>query len=101
MTASLRSDDTAARLGGDEFVVILESVNKREDAGAIAEKLLSAVSETYFIDGIQTAISASVGIALHPEHGGDVETLINRADQALYEVKAQGANAYRFFPSES
>lgn len=101
MTASLRSDDTAARLGGDEFVVILESVNKRQDAGAIAEKLLSAVSETYFIDGIQTAISVSVGIALYPAHGGDVETLINRADQALYEVKAQGANAYRFFQDES
>lgn len=101
ITVTLRSDDTAARLGGDEFVVVLESVMGQKDAAVIAKKLVSALSETYSIDGMQPVVSVSIGIAMVPEHGADAETLIERADQALYEVKAQGCNAYRFYEAPS
>lgn len=101
ITATLRSDDTAARLGGDEFLVVLESVKDRDDAITIAGKLVRVLSENYSIDGIQPDVSVSIGITLAPEHGDDVETLIERADQALYEVKAQGCNAYHFYSASS
>lgn len=97
IVAALRSDDTAARLGGDEFLVVLESVNEHDDAVGIAAKLVSTLSKTYDMDGIHPEVSASIGIAIYPQHGDDVETLIRAADQALYEVKALGANNYRFY----
>jgi diguanylate cyclase (GGDEF)-like protein/PAS domain S-box-containing protein len=101
ITATLRIDDTAARLGGDEFAVVLESVKGRLDASAIAEKLVSALSKDYWIDGVQPEVSVSIGIAMSPKDGEDVDTLLKRADQALYEVKALGRNAYGFYPGES
>ncbi|MGZ5001299.1 MAG: diguanylate cyclase domain-containing protein, partial [Methylomonas sp.] len=101
ITAALRSDDTAARLGGDEFVVVLESIQGRKDAAAIAKKLVSALSEDYVVDGVRPMVSVSIGIAMAPEHGTDVEILIERADQALYEVKAEGCNAFRFYEAQS
>lgn len=97
MAVTLRSDDTAGRLGGDEFVVVLESIKNKEDAVVIVRKLQAAISEIYSIDGIWANVSVSVGIAMFPEHGADVETLIMHADQALYEVKAQGRNGYCFY----
>jgi diguanylate cyclase (GGDEF)-like protein/PAS domain S-box-containing protein len=100
MLATLRSDDTAGRLGGDEFVVILEAINNKADAVAIAGKLLGAISEVYLIENIQAQVSVSVGIAMFPDHGEDVETLLVHADQALYEVKSQGRKGYCFYEDD-
>lgn len=100
MLATLRGDDTAGRLGGDEFVVLLESVSNKEGAALIAGKLQAAVSETYWIDGMQADVSVSIGVAMYPQDGDNVETLISRADQALYEVKARGRNGYCFYDDE-
>lgn len=97
MLSTLRNNDTAARLGGDEFVVVVESVTDKQNIAAIAEKMVLALSEPYLLNTVGAAISVSIGIAMSPQDGEDVETLLKRSDIALYEVKARGRNAYRFY----
>lgn len=99
ITVALRSDDTAARLGGDEFVVLLESVNDREDVETVAEKLVKILSEDYELDGHLAKVSASIGIAMASSAHEQLtpEILLKQADEALYEVKANGRNGYRFY----
>jgi diguanylate cyclase (GGDEF)-like protein/PAS domain S-box-containing protein len=101
LAATLRCDDTAARLGGDEFVVVLESVRSHADAAVTAEKLVRVISESYTIENFAIQVSVSIGIAISPGHGEEVETLLKHADKALYQVKADGRNAYRFYQQDS
>ena len=95
-----RRGDTVARLGGDEFVVLLPRINRQEDAVLIAERVLYALSQPFYIDGHTIAISASIGIALSPRDGDDAEVLIKRADQAMYCAKNAGRNGFRFYASQ-
>jgi diguanylate cyclase (GGDEF)-like protein/PAS domain S-box-containing protein len=90
--------DTIARLGGDEFA-ILQSADKdpREAAIITANRLLETISAPYDIDGRQIIIGTSIGIAIAPEHGIDSDRLMKNADLALYKVKSEGRNGYRFF----
>jgi diguanylate cyclase (GGDEF)-like protein len=84
-----------ARLGGDEFVVSLTQLAQAGDAGRVAEKLIEALAAPYEIKGEIARVTASIGLALYPEHGNDDETLLKRADAALYVAKTSGKNAYR------
>ena len=94
----VRETDTIARLGGDEFAIIATTNgDQRADAIAMAKKLLAAVAEPYDIDGHHIEVGTSIGIALAPEHGTDVDQLIKNADLALYKCKSEGRNAYCFF----
>lgn len=86
LRASIRSADVAARIGGDEFVVAASG--DLDTARRIADKLIEALSQPY--PDIVTRISASVGIALYPSSGSDAQTLMQRADEALYESKRHG-----------
>jgi len=86
----LRQPDTVSRYGGDEFVILLSEIEQASDALLVAKKLIKAVAVSHRIDGRDVTISASVGIALYPEHGDDAETLIGRADTAMYQVKHAG-----------
>ncbi|MDE2584971.1 MAG: diguanylate cyclase, partial [Betaproteobacteria bacterium] len=97
LRACIRTDDVAARLGGDEFVVVLPQVRTREDAAQVAAKMVAAVAEPVQINGITAKVSASIGIALYPEDGGDALTLFNRADAAMYEAKRLGRNRYQLY----
>jgi len=76
-----------ARLGGDEFAAILPRVDGPDDASAIARKLLLVMQEPFSIRDHQVSIGISIGIALYPEHGLDIDTLIQRADAAMYSAK--------------
>jgi diguanylate cyclase (GGDEF)-like protein len=82
----LRDSDTIARLGGDEFAVLLPASNV-DDARQVAERLLMMLEQPFALGGLQLEIDASVGIALSPEHGTDAETLLRRADVAMYVAK--------------
>jgi len=95
----LRSDDTIARLGGDEFAVILPEVQRAEDAGSVARKLIAAVRETIRVDGHELHVTASAGISMYPTDGEDVVTLVKHADAALYRSKELGRNTVQLFAS--
>lgn len=95
----LREEDTASRLGGDEFILILPGCDSR-GAIQVAQKLLKIVSEPYQIAQYKLLVTASIGIALYPEDGADLETLSKRADTAMYRVKQEGRDGYRLFTSE-
>jgi diguanylate cyclase (GGDEF)-like protein len=98
LVACLRETDTVARLGGDEFAVLAATEgDQREAAIATANRLLEAVSASYSFDGHRLDIATSIGIALAPEHGTDVDQLIKSADLALYKAKVGGRNTYRLF----
>ena len=95
----LREEDTACRLGGDEFILILPGCDS-EGAVQVAQKLLKIISEPYQIAQYKLLVTASIGIALYPEDGADLETLSKRADTAMYRVKQEGRDGYRLFTTK-
>ena len=86
----VRSADTLGRLGGDEFVVLLSDLASAEDASQVAEDLRQALAQPFAIEGHELAISASIGIALYPEHGATVDELTSHADGVMYRAKEDG-----------
>ena len=86
----LRSSDTIARLGGDEFAMLLPTATF-EDARVIAQRLLDLLEQPFTLGGLQLEIDASIGLALSPEHGTDADTLLRRADVAMYVAKRNKA----------
>jgi len=95
----LRDTDTIARLGGDEFVVLQAGIEEPENAGALAQRLIAAISEPYTLDGHQVVVGCSIGIAFSPTDGEDADVLLKNADLALYRAKADGRGTCRFFES--
>lgn len=93
----MRQSDTVARLGGDEFVVVLQRLNREEDAGLVADRLLVSLGQPFSIAQHVINISASIGIANYPAHGKDVNTLLKKADAAMYWAKRSGRNGVRIF----
>jgi diguanylate cyclase (GGDEF)-like protein/PAS domain S-box-containing protein len=97
LTDGVRASDTVSRLGGDEFVVLLPEVAHAEDAAVCAEKLLQSLRQPYVIDGHELHVSVSIGIAIFPGDGADVEALLQNADSAMYEAKGRGRDNYQFY----
>jgi len=98
LSTCIRETDTVARLGGDEFAILATADgDQREAAIATANRLLGAVAAPCDLDGHHVNIGTSVGIALAPEHGTDVDQLVKNADLALYKAKSEGRDAYRIF----
>lgn len=92
--AQLREEDLVARLGGDEFAVLLTPLHRTEDAKRIADKIIASMDAPIVLSGDhQTMTSLSIGIAVYPEHGVTPGTLLNAADEAMYQAKrlARGA----------
>ncbi|MCX8116266.1 MAG: GGDEF domain-containing protein, partial [Burkholderiaceae bacterium] len=86
-----------ARRGGDEFAVLVADAGQRADTERIAQRLLATIAQPLDVPGVPpAAISASVGIALVPDHGRDLERLLQLADLAMYEAKLRGKNRYAF-----
>jgi len=96
LTSCLRDGDLVARLGGDEFIFVLRNVGSSE-ASDVARKLLDMTGRAYTVGLHDLKVSASIGIAMYPEDGVDVETLLQRADAAMYQVKRAGRHDFRFF----
>ena len=94
---SLRGGDTLARLGGDEFTIFLPELQSREDAQVVADKCLERLQEAFFLEGHEVYISASIGISVYPTDGETMEDLLQHADIAMYQVKADGKNGYSFY----
>jgi diguanylate cyclase (GGDEF)-like protein/PAS domain S-box-containing protein len=95
-----RESDTVARMGGDEFTVILTNVMSSHAIVRVARKILGRVSEAITLDGTEVFLSSSIGIAVFPDDGADVEGLLQAADTALYKAKDLGKNGYQFFSPE-
>jgi diguanylate cyclase (GGDEF)-like protein/PAS domain S-box-containing protein len=96
----LRETDTVARLGGDEFTVILPEIGKPEEASVAARRLLAALSNPFNIDRQELFATASVGISIFPDDGGDSATLLRQADIAMYRAKELGRNTFCFYSPE-
>lgn len=86
-----------SRLGGDEFTVLLSKLAAPEDAGDVARRILRAIPEAIALDGHTVSLSASIGIAVYPVDGEDVETLVKHADAAMYSAKEKGRDNFQFF----
>jgi PAS domain S-box-containing protein len=98
--AAARGDSRVARLGGDEFTVLLTHVAGQEDVDRILQRLVDAIRVPIDCFGHEVHVSASIGVALFPRDGDDVDSLLRKADLAMYAAKAKGGNAWRAF-SES
>ena len=91
---AVRDSDTVARLAGDEFMIILDDVREISDIEAIAKKINQAVSQPIDVPQEAVVMTVSIGISLFPEHGEDAETLLRKADIAMYYVKNGTQNSY-------
>ena len=92
----IRGEDTVARLGGDEFVILLGLVHTNELEMAM-QRILTALSLAYTIDGIELNISASIGVTIYPKDDADIDSLLRHADQAMYRAKLRGRDCYHLF----
>ena len=94
---ALRAGDTLARWGGDEFVLLLPDMEHEADVRRVAEKVVSALQQPLDLDGSDIRVTFSMGAALYPLDGNDVETLFSHADRAMFYAKSQGRNQVCFF----
>ena len=99
MVGRLRAEDTIARLGGDEFVLLLPGIDAN-GTEVVVQKLMQLIKQIYRIGEIELNITTSMGIAVFPADGTDLETLSKNADAAMYRAKREGRNTYRFFTPE-
>ncbi|HEY6898127.1 MAG TPA: EAL domain-containing protein [Rhodocyclaceae bacterium] len=97
LTACVRTSDTVVRVGGDEFVVLIEDMDDRETIAHLADKVQEALSQPVLVEGNTLHTPPSIGIALYPDDGSDIETLLRNADTAMYRVKTNGRNGWAFF----
>lgn len=95
--ACMRTSDTVARHSGDEFVALLSDVGSAAVVSRIADDIVAAMRQPFVLDGRSVYCSVSVGIAFSPDDGSDEDTLVIKADQAMYEVKKSGRNGWQFY----
>lgn len=95
LVSCVRGSDTVSRQGGDEFAVLLSEIENVEDATTGAQKLLQTLAAPYAVGGKRLLVGGSIGISIYPADGHDAESLIKRADIAMYEAKSRGRNNFR------
>jgi diguanylate cyclase (GGDEF)-like protein len=91
------SEDYVARLGSGQFAIILPTTPHKKDAVLIAQTLLEQFSQTFAIDHQEIFVTASIGMALYPRDGRDIEQLLNQANKAMFQAKQQGGNCHQFY----
>jgi len=96
----LREGDTLSRIGGDEFMLLLPHIRTRDNAAYIAQKILLSLKQPFNIEGHELYVGLSIGIAIYPEDGDSIETLIKHADIAMYHAKDHGRNDFKFFTQD-
>lgn len=97
MQQTVRVGDTVARLGGDEFVVLIEDIDGVDPARGLADRLTTTLSQPFIMNGVEHAISVSIGIGYCPAGDSHVEDLLREADRAMYQAKASGNGRYELF----
>lgn len=97
LVGAVRDADTVSRHGGDEFVILLTEVAQPSDAGRIADALIIALAAPSSIGDQVLRLTASIGIAIYPDDGEDVETLMKRADAAMYQARRRGLGTMAFY----
>ncbi|MFO1424516.1 MAG: bacteriohemerythrin [Candidatus Competibacteraceae bacterium] len=95
----VRESDTVARTGGDEFIILLPRLREPNDAARVADKVIGLLAEPFLLAGRECRVGASIGLCIAPDDGGDIETLLNHADAAMYRSKARGKNAWTRYES--
>jgi diguanylate cyclase (GGDEF)-like protein/PAS domain S-box-containing protein len=100
LTGCLRGSDLVARLGGDEFVVLLPAIPGVQDVARVAEKILATLSKKFVLEEQSILITTSLGVSIYPLDGTDMDSLMVKADQAMYSAKELGKNRYEFFAPE-
>jgi diguanylate cyclase (GGDEF)-like protein/PAS domain S-box-containing protein len=100
LRAHLRAGDTIARLGGDEFAIVLGTLNSSKDAALLSAKLLAVLAEPFVVEHHGLVVGASIGIVHCPAHGTDPNTLMRRADVAMYAAKAAHAGPTTYDPQQ-
>jgi diguanylate cyclase (GGDEF)-like protein/PAS domain S-box-containing protein len=95
-----RATDTVARHGGDEFVVVLSDTSDEQSLIAWMERVRASISEPVWLDGTELYVGCSMGASLFPQDGDDAETLMKKADLAMYRAKDMGRNTFQFYQPE-
>ena len=96
----VRDTDTISRQGGDEFLIVVQDLPDAEAASPVLLKIMERLQDPFHADGHELSTSVSIGIALYPEDGADFDTLLKKADMAMYRAKESGRNAYRYFDEQ-
>jgi len=92
-----RAEDTVARQGGDEFIILLPQFDDPQEPVRVAGKIIEAFARAFILPGHEITIGTSIGISIFPDDGGDLETLIKKADMAMYRAKEGGRNRYHLY----
>jgi diguanylate cyclase (GGDEF)-like protein len=100
LRSCLRHTDKIARMGGDEFYILIEDLSDGRYATDVAKKLLDAACSPVQVQGQNCHLSASIGIAIYPDHGTEGQTLLKNADSAMYYAKEMGKNTCRFYSAD-
>jgi diguanylate cyclase (GGDEF)-like protein len=99
LLACVRKMDTVARMGGDEFTIIITEMKTPEDVEYVAKNILKTLLKPFELNGTRCNVGSSIGIAIYPKHGRDVETLLKNADAAMYQAKIK-RNTYCIYSNE-
>ena len=97
LTRIVRASDTFARVGGDEFISVMLGTSRIEDVSVMAQKILDSFREPVSVGEHQLHLSTSIGIAIYPDDGEDLETLTKKSDAAMYYSKSHGANQFKLY----
>lgn len=96
----VRDTDTLCRSGGDEFFIALANMPDTDSISTMVDEILEQISKPFVLEGRHLSLSCSIGVAVYPDDGGDFETLMKRADKAMYQAKDAGRNTYRYFTEQ-
>lgn len=97
ITACVSNQDTIIRFNADRFVLILDDIEHKKDAIEVGEKLINSFAQTFILKNQEIFITASIGVAIYPRDGSNIDQLLDRANKAMFQSKQQGGNQYQFY----